>query len=255
MQSSYAYIYDERLNDRKYDRELMKFEAEISTRGLQGRIGKFAMFRHAKDIVADITRDEPHTLVVVGDETTLLTVISSLGTTNIVLGFIPLLGEGLISKSCAIPKGMAAIHVLAGRFIEEVDVGMVDKRLFLKEIVIQGQGVSLQIDDRFKIETVQEGQMIIRNIGQHAEAGDGLLDLLLIGTKEKKRFPWSRKPKTETTHLRFKKAVLYRSLQGSCVVDGNPINGERLELSLQPKALRIISGRRGRMTLAESKAV
>ena len=251
MQSGYAYIYDERLNDRKYDRELMKFEAEISSRGLQGRIGKFAMFRHAKDIVSDIMRDTPHTLVVVGDEMTLLSVIGNLGTAQVMIGFIPLLGEGLLSRSYGIPKGLASIHTLAGRFIEELDIGTVEKRLFVTEICAIGPGISLFIDDRFTIETALEGKIIIRNIGTNADASDGFLDLFIEGGAEKKGFAWLKKTKTETSHVRFKKATLHRSLQGSCIVDGVPVNGEKLEIALQPKALKIISGRRGRMTLAE----
>lgn len=255
MLSGYAYLYDERLNDRKHDREISRLEAEISSRGLNGRVGKFAMFRHAKDIVADLIRSGAHTLVIVGDEKTLFTAIGALGGAAPTLGFLPMLGEGLVGKGLAIPKGVASVNTLAGRFIEEIDVGIIGLRWFLTEIYADGPGLSIRVDDRFTLQPPPGGSIRIRNLGQDADVHDGELDLFIELPQQSSGFPWKRPNADQGTHLRFKKAVLYRSVSGTCTSDGAPIDGETLEITTVPGALKLITGRRGRVTLAGSAVV
>ncbi len=246
MLSGYAYLYDERLNDRKYDREISRLEAEISRRGLNGRVGKFALFRHARDIVADLMRSGAQTLTVVGDDETLFTVIGALGSFSPTLAFIPLLGQGMVAKELGLPKGLASVDTLAARFIETLDLGLVGDRAFLSEIVVDGPGLSLHIDNQFKLEPPPGGSIRIRNLGPESDAHDGLLDVFILPPEERSRFGWKRDSGNIKTHLRFKSAKLQRSIAGSCTVDGSPLEGERWDLSLKPSALKIITGRRGR---------
>jgi hypothetical protein len=250
--SGYAYLYDERLNDRKHDREISQLEAEISRRGLNGRVGKFALFRHARDIVADLIRSGAQTLVVVGDDKTLFTAISALGDVTPMIGFIPLLGGGPVSKSLGLPKGLASIDTLAARFNETIDLGMVSGRAFLSELIVDGPGISIHVDNQFKIEPPPNGSLCIRNLGDACDAHDGKLDAFIIPHVEKRRFTWKSESEAVQTHLCFTKAELKRSVAGSCLVDGLPIEGEVLDLSIKPKALKIITSRRGRGMLAGS---
>lgn len=252
MLSGYAYLYDERLNDRKYDREVSRLEAEISRRGLNGRVGKFALFRHARDIVADLMRSDTQTLVVVGDDKTLFTAISSLGQYTPMIGFIPLLGAGPVSKCLAIPAGLASVDTLAARFNETIDLGLVGDRLFLSEARVDGPGISLHVDHQFKIAPSLGGSLCIRNLGEDSDARDGKLDAFIIPVPEKRGFAWNRPAPAAETHLRFKEAELSRSVAGTCLVDGVPLEGENLHIMIKPQALKIITGRRGRGMLAGS---
>ena len=253
MSSGYAYLYDERLNDRKYDREISRFEAEISRRGLNGRVGKFALFRHARDIVVDLLRSDVQTLVVVGDDKTLFTAISALGELMPMIGFIPLLGDGPVAKSLSIPKGIASVDTLMARFNSTIDLGLVGNHLFLSELVVDGTGITLHVDKQFKIEPPLGGSLCIRNLGEASDPRDGKLDVFIIPPPERRRFTWKNKSATDQTHLRFKEARLIRSVSGSCRVDGIPLEGETLEISIKPQALKIITGRRGRGMLAGSE--
>lgn len=255
MLSGYAYLYDERLNDRKHDREVSRLEAEISRRGLNGRVGKFALFRHARDIVADLMRSGAQTLVVVGDDKTLFTAISALGEHSPMIGFVPLLGDGSVAKSLGIPKGIASVDTLTARFHETIDLGFVGNRAFLSELIVDGPGISLHVDKQFKIAPPPDGSLCIRNLGPDADAHDGKLDIFILAAPERRRFGWKRDVPDDQTHLQFKAARLERTVAGSCVVDGLPLEGEVHELSIKPQALKIITGRRGRGTLAETTGV
>jgi diacylglycerol kinase family enzyme len=248
--SGYAYLYDERLNDRKHDRDVSRLEAEISRRGLNGRVGKFALFRHARDIVADLVRSGAQTLVVVGDDRTLFTAISALGESAPMIGFLPILGGGPVSEALSIPKGLASVDIMAARFNETIDLGRIGERLFLSEIIVDGPGLSLRIDDRFTIEPPPGGLFRICNLGKECDARDGKLDVFIVPPQERGRFTWGRTQEQPLTRLQFTQAVLTRSVAGSCTMDGLPLEGERLELQAMPRELKIITGRRGRGTLA-----
>lgn len=245
MSSGYAYLYDERLNDRKYDRKVSRLEAEISRRGLNGRVGKFALFRHARDIVADLMRTGAQTLVVVGDDKTLFTAIGALGDASPMIGFVSILGDGPVAKSLGIPKGIASVDTLMARFHETVDLGVVGDRGFLSELVADGPGITLHVDKQFKIAPPAGGSLVIRNLGEGSDAHDGKLDVFILPPPDRRRFTW-KKESVDQTHLQFKEARLERTVAGSCMVDGMPIEGESLELEVRPQALRIITGRRGR---------
>ncbi len=253
MSSGYAYLYDERLNDRKYDREVSRLEAEISRRGLNGRIGRFALFRHARDIMVELMRADPQTLVIVGDDQTLMTAMSALGETTLTIGYIPLLGDGPIARTLAIPKGLASVDVLMARYNSAIDLGCVGDRLFISELIVEGAGIAIEVDGQYKIEPPLGGSICIRNMGTESEYRDGKLDLFIFSPQESGRFPWSRKPMQQKTHLYFEEAQLRRSLSGICRVDGFPIEGENLKISVKTQALKIITGRRGRIALAGSE--
>lgn len=255
MLSGYAYLYDERLNDRKHDRDISRLEAEISRRGLNGRVGKFALFRHARDIVADLMRSGAQTLVVVGDDKTLFTAIGALGEFSPMLAMLPILEDGPVAKALGIPKGLPSVDTLAARFNETLDLGIVGNRAFLSEIIVDGPGLSLHIDKQFKLEPPEGGTLCIRNLGIGSDAHDGKLDVFVLPPADRRRFNWKREATPIGTHLQFKEARLSRTVAGSCTVDGMPLEGETLELSLKPKALKIITGRRGRGTLAEQADV
>lgn len=243
--SGYAYLYDERLNDRKYDREVSRFEAEISRRGMNGRVGKFALFRHARDIVADLMHSGAQTLVVVGDDKTLFTAIGALGDANPMIGFVSLLDDGPVAKGLGIPKGIASVDTLMARFHETVDLGLVGTRAFLSELVADGPGITLHVDKQFKIAPPPGGSLVIRNLGVDSDAHDGKLDVFILPPPDRRRFTW-KKESSDQTHLQFKEARLERTVAGSCMVDGAPLEGETLELGVRPQALKIITGRRGR---------
>lgn len=253
VSSGYAYLYDERLNDRKYDRRVSRLEAEISRRGLNGRVGKFALFRHARDIVNDLMRSDAQTLVVVGDDQTLYTVIGALGEHMPMIGYIPLLGDGPVAKNLSIPKGTASVDTLMARFSSTLDLGRVGNRLFLSELVVDGTGIKLHIDYQFKIEPPPGGSLCIRNLGEESDPRDGKLDVFILSAPDQRRFHWSRKSPVQQTHLSFKEAQLIRSVSGSCRVDGTPLEGEVHEISIKPQALKIITGRRGKRMLAGSE--
>ena len=255
MLSGYAYLYDERLNDRKYDREVSRLEAEISRKGLNGRVGKFALFRHARDIVADLMRSGAQTLVVVGDDKTLFTAIGALGEFSPMIGFVPILGDGPVAKSLGLPKGIASVDTLTARFNETIDLGLVGARAFLSELLVDGPGISLHVDKLFKISPPPGGSLCIRNLGSDTDAHDGQLDVFVLPAPDRRRFSWSRGVSTEQTHLQFKTARLERTVAGACTVDGLPMEGESLELSIKPQALKMITGRRGRGMLAGSSNV
>jgi len=71
MLSSFAYVFDERLADRKYEREASQLEAELSRHSIGGRIARLTLFRKPKETIEDLVRDGAKHIVFVGDDSTL----------------------------------------------------------------------------------------------------------------------------------------------------------------------------------------
>ncbi len=251
--SSYGYLYDDRLSDRKYDREISRLEGELSQRGMNGRIGRFALFRHVRDIVSDLMRTGAQTLVVVGDDKTLFATIGALGEHRPVIGYIRLIAAQSISKSLAIPVGVPAVDILAARFIHSVDLGMAGSRPFLSELRVDGPGLSIRVDNMYRLEPPPGGSIIVRNIGGQSEPSDGLLDLIIQPPEERRTFfDLRRMLKAPETHVTMKEGLLKRQVTGSCSADGIPLEGEELVIGIRPGGLKMIIGRRGRGMLARS---
>jgi diacylglycerol kinase family enzyme len=71
------------------------------------------------------------TIVAVGGDGTINEIINSIGNTGIALGIIPLGATNELARMLGILDWQTACNILAGRKIEEVDLGLINDNVFV----------------------------------------------------------------------------------------------------------------------------
>ncbi len=245
MNPAYAYLYDEFLNDRRYEREISRLEAELARRGIEGRVARSALFRHAKDQAEDLVRGGAKNLVLVGDDRTLEKLMWFLPDLDATIGFVPIAKSSKIADWLSIPIGVPSVDVLGARFVETIDVGRFADRYFLTEAILETTDATLDVEGRFRIQPASGGSIRISNLAQDANPKDGKLDAIVTVEPPKTRWPLGRKTPPET-RVTLSNGSLTSSQPVDAIVDGQVLNGFSFQISSVPGKLKVITGRRGR---------
>ncbi|MBU2612869.1 hypothetical protein KJ925_00210 [Patescibacteria group bacterium] len=255
MNPAYAYIYDDFLSDRGFERDIASLETKLNTFELAGRIGRLALFRSAKDLVEDLVRQGATTVVVVGNDTTLDKTMWFLPDLDVTVGYIPVTGPNAVAKLLGIPVGVEACGVLAARLIETIDMGRVDDRYFLTEISLPATIASLEIEGQYNVSSMHGGSLTVRNLGGRvgsemvvADAKDGFLEAVIVPMEQERSSSlWKRVPTAKGTSIHLRHGVITSKDPVEAVVDNHAVSGFRFEVSVVPKKLRIITGRGRRL--------
>lgn len=245
MNPAYAYLYDEFLNDRRYEREVSRLEAELARRGIEGRVARSALFRHAKDQAVDLVRGGVSNLIIVGDDRTVEKYMWFLPDLGVTIGYIPLAKASKIADWLSIPIGVPSVDVIGARFVEAFDVGRFADRYFLTEVVLPATDATLDVEGKYRIQPVVGGTIRIKNLSDESNPKDGRLEAVVTVDPPKSRWPRSRKLVPETNII-LSKGSLVSTQPVDAVVDGQVLNGFSFDISVIPGKLRLITGRRGR---------
>lgn len=260
MNPAYAYVYDDFLADRGFDRDIAALETKLNTYDLAGRIGRLALFRSAKDLVEGMVKDGITTVVIVGNDTTLDKTMWFLPDLNVTVGYIPIAGPSAVAKLLGIPVGIGACDVLAARLVETIDMGRVDDRYFLTEISMPATMAALEIEGRYRISSMHGGSLTVRNLGGRvgsdmvlADARDGYLEAVVMPVPEERSSSlWKRKNGGAATSIQLTRGVIVSKDPVEAMVDNHAVSGFRFEVSVVPKKLRIITGRGRRLAPSDA---
>ncbi|MFH1620823.1 MAG: hypothetical protein ABIB04_01925 [Patescibacteria group bacterium] len=256
MQSSaYAFIYDEILNDQRFERELAEIEARLTALDIQGRVGRLALFRNAKDLIDSMVHQGVNTIVIVGDDQSFDKTIWFLPDLNITVGYLPITGPSRIAELLGIPTGADACDVLAARLIETIDLGKIEDRYFLTEAVMRNTVATVDIEGRFRISASAGGSVAIRNLGsmlfesqELSDAKDGLLEVIVTPLDDK-RAKWRKgSDQAKETKMFMTHGEIISPAPIDVMIDRHMVNGFNFKLKAVPNKLRIITGRGRRLT-------
>ena len=70
---SYYYVYDEFVQDPKFERDLAQIETRLTDLGISGKIARLALFRDPTELIRDEVRKGAKTIVAVGNDVTFRT--------------------------------------------------------------------------------------------------------------------------------------------------------------------------------------
>lgn len=251
---SYAFIYDDFLNDRKYERMLAELDARLASLDLVGRSGKLTLFRSAKDLVESMVSQGVTTIVVVGNDRTLDKVMWFLPDLDVTVGYLPVDEPSGVADVLGIPKGIGACDVLAARLIETLDVGKLDDRYFLTEVSLPQTIASVGIEGMYRISPPNGGSITVRNLSTGvangvlaADARDGFLEVVVTPREEgngKRR----RGKKAEETRILLRRGEIVSPDPVDVFADNHVMNGMRFTLGIVPKKLKIVTGRNRKLS-------
>ncbi len=252
MNAAFAYVYDDFLSDRRFERDLGLIETELARHGIEGRIVRIALLKGSKDLIRDLVHDGVKNIVFVGNDRTLEKMMWFLPDLDVTVGYLPINGPAQVAELLGIPVGAASVGVLAARLVETLDVGKVNDRYFLTEVMLPETGAALEIEGRYRVSPSALGAIAVRNLGGSLEKGkvapadpkDGLLEAVIQTRPDtKSQMPWNKGPLQET-HIPLSFGAIMSNEPVSVFVDGQVIKGNHFVLSIIPKKLRIVTGRR-----------
>lgn len=260
-QGTYAFIYDEALNERRYERALATLETKLTTLGLSGRTIRLAMFRSAKETIEHVVRHGVGTVVIVGNDRTLDKVMWFLPDLDVTLGYLPIFAPSEIGGPLGIPQGIDACEILAARIVETIDVGVCEDRYFLTEAKITNTVAAVKLEGQFSLSPMHGGTIIVRNLDVrnatgtiHSNAKDGLLEVI-VKPKETRVGPrWSALP-ARVTKLHMRQGEIVSADPVDLCIDSHVTNGFHFRFSIAPRKLKIIVGRARRLSPDESPDV
>lgn len=132
----YYYVYDTFLSDKKYEKILDKIKVTLMDLDIQGKHERLTLLKSIDELIKDEVKRGVNTVVILGNDKTLLRVVDIIGRHNITLGMIPLGPDNIIAECLGIPLGAAACEIIAARKIVQLDLGKANDQYFFSNLKI-----------------------------------------------------------------------------------------------------------------------
>ena len=247
----YLYVYDEFIQDKRFEKDLLQIENRLTDLGIAGKIARLALFRDPQEMIRDEIRRGASSDVAVGDERTVRKILDVVAEGGATLGMIPLGEPGTLAKLFGIPAGVAACDVLSARIVETVDLGSANGARFLMNFSIPEFGGTLSCGKNCTLRPVNRGLLDIVNLGSgvqgvpnraSSDPTDGLLDVLLRVTV-KGNWGFLKRTKLGVTHVPTGKITVSSEEPMKAFLDGQAFESDRFEVTVERGAIRVVMGR------------
>jgi len=255
----YLYLYDNFLNANKYRKLLSKIETRLTDLGIGGKISRLSPLKNLRDLISDELRFGVKTIVAVGNDETVSTVINNIvNYDNIVFGIIPVGGNNTIASNLGIGHEELACDIISSRRIKKIDLGRVNNTYFISEINIAAENrITLECEDSYQI-IPQTHTCLVRIYNLRPEGAeyngrsdlfnpnDGFLEALVqpVHHMSKTFFGLMKKSKHITNSIfPFKKISVLSKKSVTVVTDGRKILKPPVDIEVVPNKLTVIVGK------------
>ena len=243
----YYYVYDEFIQEKRFERDVALVENRLTDLGIQGKIARLALFRDPLEMIREEVRRGVKTVVAVGNDKTLRKVIQAAAGTGAAIGLIPIGKEdNYIATMLGVPQGAAACEVISARIIEEMDLGVINSGRFLHRVVFPvSAGAKVVCDNEFSLYIPKDSVVSVRNLAQAEEdvamahPADGRLELVIKNPIK----GWFGKKEWRTSFLKFEEIVVICEKLMKADVDGEIFEGNEFRVQVMSKQIKMITGR------------
>jgi len=259
MNPAYAYIYDDFLTDRRYQDIVAALETRLSSMGLDGKIGRLALFRSAKELVESFVEQGATNIIIVGNDDTLNKVMWFLPDLPVVVGYIPVAIPSDVASLLNVPIGLEACGAIGARLIESLDVGKLGDRYFLTQAVFENTTAKVKVNNAYTLSLIGGGTIRVKNLGSItrgrytvADARDGQLEITMIPhepTNIGSRI-WQRlgRKQQNRTRIQVQQAEIISEQPVEAQADRFAVSGFKFLVQAVPAKLKIITGRMRRLS-------
>lgn len=245
----YLYIYDEFIQDKRFEKEILQIENRLTDLGIAGKVARLALFRDPGEMIRDEIGRGATTIVAVGNDKTLRKVLDIVAEGKATLGLIPLGPGNALAQTLGLPAGLAACDVLSARIVETMDLGTVNGRRFLNGLHATKFQAEISCD-KFRLTPWAPADLEILNLGagsamaagHMANPCDGCLEAVIRVPLPK---GWNKFARGRTgVSVIPSPAFTIRSEQPmSLAADGEMITATRFDIAVEPHCFRLITGR------------
>lgn len=244
----YCYIYDEFVQDKRYEKDLLSLETRLTDLGIEGKIIRLALFRDPSELVRDAIVRGATTIIAVGGDATVRKILDVVTQSGAVLGLIPIGEPSTLAKIFGLPGGIASCDILSQRIIETIDLGVVNDRSFLHCLSAPHFSAEMVCDGQYRLQPKEAGALEVRNIGgpdlskdSMADPRDGVLDTVVrVGTKR----GFFRRKRVGETVLPLRSLQIRSKEPIEIFADGEALSATDFEITIVPNRLPVITGRK-----------
>lgn len=163
----FFYFYDTFVLDKKHEGTLTRVENRIIELGINGRVEKLTPLRNMKELLEDGIKQGAHTVVIIGDDATLVRAINIIAPHDIVLGYIPFGKTSILAELFGIPDTFEACNILSRRIIKQLNLGKANANYFLTSLVSEvSNQLKITCDGQFTVSSRSEPiRFHIHNLG------------------------------------------------------------------------------------------
>lgn len=240
----YIYIYDSCLKENKYKRLLDKIESRIVDLDIKGKILKLNILKNVKQFINEEIEKGAHTVVVVGNDSTLSSILENIIDQKITIAYIPIDKSSKFAQILGIPYGDLACNILSGRIIKKLDIGKINKKYFLNSIIIENSDdVEIKIN-KFTIKTLPKNRIIIKNLSfdtdqelKQSNPTDGILEVFI-----ENHSGFMKKNQKHSLFTTDKLSISSKNESVPLIIDSNQIINTPVEITVADEKLNIIVG-------------
>jgi len=241
----YCYIYDEFVQDKKFERELLKVENRLTDLDIAGKVLRLALFRNAEEMIRDEVRRGVTTVIAVGNDSTVRKVIDAVADSGVTFGVIPLGPNNALATLFGIPEGVKACDVLSARIVEDLDLGTVNGRRFITGISCPNFKAEITCDGKFRVSPKRSGELHIRNLARRdrmtgvSNPRDGYLEAVIRVMNPRGLF----RRRMGQSSLPAQNLSIRSDVPMSILADGEELTGTRFDIGIDPGVLKVITGK------------
>ena len=239
----HVYIFDYFLNQKKYDKIVAKIETRLTDLGLNGKNCHVGPLKSLTSIVRDELRNNPKTIVAIGNNNTLNQIINALDDAPIPIGIIPVGNNNLIAQSFGIKDEDEACNILSARLIETIDLGRINDQYFISSAEIQNKETVIEINHKYTIEPTGPGKFKIINLDTQKNSPksnpqDGLLELYItVSTKG------LITKNTDQSFIQTNNIIINNLIHKNFLIDNSIEINTPAEIRVIKKGMRLIVGK------------
>lgn len=186
----HLYIFDQYLNQKKYELTVAKIETRLTDLGLNGKNCHVGPLKSLKSIVKEELKNNPKTIVVIGNNGTFNQLINSFPEeTSATVGLIPVGENNSIARAFGIADEDHACNILAARLIETLSLGQINDQYFVSSARISNKETIMEINGKYTVEPAGPGEISIINLDTDAsnpkiDPKDNLIEILVSVVKK-----------------------------------------------------------------------
>ena len=250
----YIYIYDTFLQDNQYRGILKNIERRLNDFEIGGKIVKMTSFTNPRTLIEDEMRHGAKTIVMVGNDETLVRVLLRAADLDVVFGFLPIgLRKNHFAKVLGLPLNEKTCDILAARKIEKLDYGSINqKNFFLCYLYIPEARLKIECDENFVVGSGKERlEIAIANLlpppfeserfTLHPQ--DGKMELYLRPSQKGLIARFLNKKGKKPSVFFFRKLVLKSDKPMTIVADDRELHESYLTVEVNKKKLAMIVGK------------
>lgn len=250
----YLYLYDQFLNSKRYGSLLPRIETRLTDLSIGGKIFRLSPLRNVNEIVVDEIRNGVKTVIAVGNDKTVATVVNALAKSDVTFGIIPIGSENEIAASLGITSATEACNILASRVIEKIDLGKVNETYFISHLKLTPGKLSIECEQQYTLSPAKGSEILICNIRpknatefsakKYFDPKDGNLEIYISPAQ---KTGWSFFKKTngsQASLIPFKKIEIKGKDSASVITEGQKTIKPPIQIEALPLNFKVIVGKR-----------